>query len=147
MKRGPKTGMERLLRLREVQVAQAQAQSALAEKALSEARNASAAARAAIESLAAARHEAQRSTQLDMGRCALLADSEVVARHVWAETEQERKARQNDAATAANALTATLQQRKAASTRHQVRLDELRREIESKQDGLLTDLWLNSGGR
>jgi hypothetical protein len=144
MSRKPRTGMERLLRLREIQIASARRQAESAESALREAEQAATGAHCRLNAFAQARHIEHGQPTLNLTRYAQLLEGQTLAAGHAAECDAESMQRQREAEQATCELHQRLRQKKAVGTRHGILQSVLEQAIESKRDAQLCDLWQNT---
>lgn len=147
MSRSPHTGMERLLRLRELQIARARSDSATALNALQQAEGERQYSLQQLATLSGARHQAQAESRLDLARYSQLVEGERVAVQHWSACEHTRSERQRETDAANEALQQRVKQAKAVEQRHRHLRQSLQHALDSKQEGQLADLWLRTRSR
>lgn len=147
MARHPRTGMERLLRLRAVQIAQAQFDAGNAESALRGAEQQLSASRQAVAAFSSARQHTLGAAAIDLARYEQLLHGEQNASLLQVQCEATALERRREAEQAATLLQERLLQRKAASARHESLRSSLQHALDLKLDGQLCELWQNSKER
>ena len=143
----PRTGIERLLRLRALQIAKARSASEAAQAACRQADARRQQAEHGLAALAVAQHEALSQPCLDLARYHRLLDCQQEARDHHDECARSSEEQQRRLEESLDALDLRLRQGKAAEQRDDSLRQALRRALDNRQESLSTETWLNRRGR
>lgn len=143
----PRTGIERLLRLRALQIAKARSASQTAQTAFRQADEQRVQAEHGLAALAAAQHEALSQPRLDLARYHRLLDSQQAAQQHRDECTRSSAEQQRLLQESLAALDLRLRQSKAAEQRDDSLRQSVQRALDNRQESLSTETWLNRRGR